>query len=111
MRTNINEELTIASVALQRDRNIHCVTTQEMCKSTLYILDCLMDLKQNYEIGVLRSTISNEIPNFNDNLTHSIKRTISRIKALELEGVIKLNTSETSLLDNLCYNMMCNEES
>ena len=84
MLTNINDELTTASVALQRDKNIHCVTTQEMCKSTLYILD---------NSPLLTAS--------DDNLTHSIKRTISRIKALELEGVIKLNTSETSLLDNL----------
>ena len=93
---NINNELTTASVALQRDRNIHCTTTQEMCKSTLCILDSLMGLKQNYEIQ----------PHF---LTHSMKRTISRIKALELAGVIKLNTSETSLLDNLYEHY--NEES
>jgi len=86
MLTKINEELTIASVALQRDRNIHCITTQQMCKSILFMLNNLSD---------------NGTHVWDTNHHHSQKIIISRIKALELAGVIKLNSSEISILDNL----------
>jgi|10_taG_2_1085330.scaffolds.fasta_scaffold142666_2 hypothetical protein len=99
MLIKINDELTTASVALQRDRNIHCITTQEMCKSILFILNNL-----HHDETIITSddiAFSKKWKIWDENYNHSQKRIISRIKALELSGVIKLNTTEIGLLDNL----------